>query len=308
MGDKTIKPPNEMSFLDHLEELRWHLIRSTLAIVIIGCVAFLMKDFIFDTVIFGPKKMDFPTYRVFCHIATFLGFESAFCADKLPFTIQSRLMSGQFSAHIWTSIWAGFIVGFPYVLYEVWKFISPGLYEKERKNSRGFILVASFLFFLGVLFGYYVVAPLSINFLGTYQVSSEVTNEFDLASYISTIRTSVIACGILFELPIIIYFLTKVGLVTPELMKKYRKIALVIVLILSAVITPPDVTSQIIVAFPVLILYQVSIGISKRVLKNEAKRERKAAEKAKAEKAKAEKARAAAQAKADKENTDITPK
>ncbi len=291
MGEKTTTPPNEMSFLDHLEELRWHLIRSTLAIVIIGCVAFLMKDFIFDTIIFGPKKMDFPTYRVFCEIATLLGFESAFCADKLPFTIQSRLMSGQFSAHIWTSIWAGFIIGFPYVLYEVWKFISPGLYEKERKNSRGFILVASFLFFMGVLFGYYIVAPLSINFLGTYQVSSEVTNEFDLASYISTIRTSVIACGILFELPIIIYFLTKVGLVTPEIMKKYRKIALVIVLILSAVITPPDVTSQIIVAFPVLILYQVSIGISKRVLKNEAKRERKAAEKAKAEKAKAEKAR-----------------
>ncbi|MGK0494830.1 MAG: sec-independent protein translocase protein TatC [Maribacter sp.] len=280
-----------MSFLDHLEELRWHLIRSTLAIVIIGSVAFLMKDFIFDTIIFGPKKMDFPTYRLFCEIATFLGFDSAFCADKLPFTIQSRLMSGQFSAHIWTSIWAGFIVGFPYVLYEVWKFISPGLYEKERKNSRGFILVASFLFFLGVLFGYYVVAPLSINFLGTYQVSSEVTNEFDLASYISTIRTSVIACGILFELPIVIYFLTKVGLVTPEIMKKYRKIALVIVLILSAVITPPDVTSQIIVAIPVLILYQVSIYISKQVLKNEAKRERRAAEKVKTEKEKAEKAR-----------------
>ncbi len=280
MGEKTTTPPNEMSFLDHLEELRWHLIRSTLAIVIIGSVAFLMKDFIFDTVIFGPKKMDFPTYRLFCDIATFLGFDSAFCADKLPFTIQSRLMSGQFSAHIWTSIWAGFIVGFPYVLYEVWKFISPGLYEKERNNSRGFILVASFLFFLGVLFGYYVVAPLSINFLGTYQVSSEVTNEFDLASYISTVRTSVIACGILFELPIIIYFLTKVGLVTPEIMKKYRKIALVIVLILSAVITPPDVTSQIIVAIPVLILYQVSIYISKRVLKNEAKKARKA-EKAK---------------------------
>jgi sec-independent protein translocase protein TatC len=281
MGDKTTTPPNEMSFLDHLEELRWHLIRSTLAIILVGSVAFLMKDFIFDTIIFGPKKMDFPTYRLFCDIATFLGFESAFCAEKLPFTIQSRLMSGQFSAHIWTSIWAGFIIGFPYVLYEVWKFISPGLYEKERKNSRGFILIASFLFFLGVLFGYYIVAPLSINFLGTYQVSSEVTNEFDLASYISTIRASVIACGILFELPIIIYFLTKVGLVTPEIMKKYRKIALVVVLILSAVITPPDVASQIIVAIPVLILYQVSIHISRRVLKNEAKKARKA-EKAKA--------------------------
>lgn len=281
MGDKSITPPNEMSFLDHLEELRWHLIRSTLAIVIIGVAAFMFRGFIFDTVIFGPKKMDFPTYRLFCDIATFLGFESAFCADKLPFTIQSRLMSGQFSAHIWTSIWAGFIIGFPYVLYEMWKFISPGLYEKERKNSRGFILIASLLFFMGVLFGYYVVAPLSINFLGTYQVSAEVTNEFDLASYISTVRASVIACGILFELPIIIFFLTKVGLVTPEIMKKYRKIALVIVLILSAVITPPDVASQIIVAIPVLILYQVSIHISKRVLKSEAKKARKA-EKAKA--------------------------
>ena len=281
MGDKSITPPNEMSFLDHLEELRWHLIRSTLAIVIIGVAAFMFRGFIFDTVIFGPKKMDFPTYRLFCDIATFLGFDSAFCADKLPFTIQSRLMSGQFSAHIWTSIWAGFIIGFPYVLYEMWKFISPGLYEKERKNSRGFILIASLLFFMGVLFGYYVVAPLSINFLGTYQVSAEVTNEFDLASYISTVRTSVIACGILFELPIIIFFLTKVGLVTPEIMKKYRKIALVIVLILAAVITPPDVTSQIIVAIPVLILYQVSIYISGRVIKNELKRAQKA-EKAKA--------------------------
>ncbi len=283
MGDKSITPPNEMSFLDHLEELRWHLIRSTLAIVIVGVAAFMFRGFIFDTVIFGPKKMDFPTYRLFCDIATFLGFDSAFCAEKLPFTIQSRLMSGQFSAHIWTSIWAGFIIGFPYVLYEMWKFISPGLYEKERKNSRGFILIASLLFFMGVLFGYYVVAPLSINFLGTYQVSAEVTNEFDLASYISTVRASVIACGILFELPIIIFFLTKVGLVTPEIMKKYRKIALVIVLILSAVITPPDVASQIIVAIPVLILYQVSIYISKRVLKSEAKKARKA-EKAKAKK------------------------
>lgn len=281
MAKTETKRPNEMSFLDHLEELRWHLIRSTFAIVLIGIVAFLMRSFIFDTVIFGPSKMDFPTYRLFCHIATFFGIESAFCAESLPFTIQSRLMGGQFSAHIWTSIWAGFIVGFPYVLYEVWKFISPGLLEKERKNSRGFILIASFLFFLGVLFGYYVVAPLSINFLGTYQVSELVLNEFDIGSYIAAVRSSVIACGILFELPIIIYFLTKVGLITPEIMKKYRKIALVIVLILSAVITPPDVTSQIIVAVPVLILYQFSIYISKMVLKREAKEEAKLASKLK---------------------------
>ncbi|MGA9238422.1 twin-arginine translocase subunit TatC [Robiginitalea sp.] len=272
------KNPNEMSFLDHLEVLRWHLIRSTVAIVLIGMVAFLMKDFIFDTVIFGPKKMSFPTYRLFCDIATRMGLESAFCADSLPFTIQNRTMAGQFSAHIWTSIWAGFIIGFPYLLYEMWKFISPGLYENERKNSRGFILIASLLFFMGVLFGYYVVAPLSINFLGTYQVSKEVLNEIDISSFISTVRASVIACGIMFELPIIIYFLTKVGLVTPEVLTKYRKIAMVLVLILSAIITPPDVASQIIVAVPVLILYQISIFISGRVLKNQARKEKMEAE------------------------------
>ncbi|MBC2840007.1 twin-arginine translocase subunit TatC [Robiginitalea sp. SC105] len=271
---KTRKDPNEMSFLDHLEELRWHLIRSTLAIVVLGVVAFLMKDFIFDTVIFGPKKMTFPTYRLFCNIATRMGLESAFCADSLPFTIQNRTMAGQFSAHIWTSIWAGFIVGFPYVLYELWRFISPGLYEKERRHSRGFILVASALFFMGVLFGYYVVAPLSINFLGTYQVSKEVLNEIDISSFISTVRAAVIACGLMFELPIIIYFLTRVGLVTPEVLRKYRKIALVIVLIVSAVITPPDVASQIIVAVPVLVLYQISIYISSVVLKRQAKAEK----------------------------------
>lgn len=267
--------PNEMSFLDHLEELRWHLIRSTIAIVLIGSVAFLMKGFIFDTVLFGPSQMNFPTYRMFCNIATSLGFDSAFCADKLPFTIQSRQMGAQFSMHIWTSIWAGVIVGFPYILYELWKFISPGLHDNERKNSRGFIFIASLLFFLGVLFGYYVVAPLSINFLGTYVVSELVLNEFDIDSYIGTIKTAVLACGVLFELPIVIYFLTKVGLVTPEILKKYRKIALVVVLILSAVITPPDVTSQIIVAIPVIILYQVSIYISKIVLKREAKKAKK---------------------------------
>ncbi|EWH13469.1 Sec-independent protein translocase subunit TatC [Cellulophaga geojensis KL-A] len=269
---KSKKNPDEMSFLDHLEELRWHLIRSTLAVVIIGIVAFAMKEFIFDTVLLGPKKMDFPTYKFFCSIATYFGMESSFCADTLPFTIQSRTMAGQFSAHIWTSIWAGFILGFPYILYEMWRFISPGLYEKERKNSKGFIFAASFLFFSGVLFGYYIVTPFSINFLGTYQVSKEVLNEFDLSSFISTVKASVIACGIMFELPIIIYFLTKVGLVTPEVLKKHRKIALVVVLIVAAVITPPDVASQIVVTIPVLILYQISIYISKRVLKNEAKK------------------------------------
>lgn len=267
---------NEMSFLDHLEELRWHLIRSTAAIVIIACVAFLFRGFIFDTIIFGPKHMSFPTYKFFCKLATYINIDSDFCADELPFIIQSRTMAGQFSAHIWTSIWAGFIIAFPYVIYEFWKFISPGLYEKERKNSRGFILVASFLFFLGVLFGYYVVAPLSINFLGTYQVSAEVQNQFDIGDYISKLRIAVIASGLVFELPIIIFFLTKIGLVTPTILKKYRKMALVVVLVVSAIITPPDIASQVVVSIPILILYQASIYISAYVLRQEAKKEMKA--------------------------------
>jgi len=279
MAKKNTKSPDEMSFLDHLEELRWHLIRSTLAVVIIGCLAFIFSRFIFDVIIFAPSRMDFPTYKFFCKAATYIGIVSDFCKDKLPFTIQSRTMSGQFSADIWTSIWAGFIISFPYVLYELWKFISPGLHDNERKNSKGFIFIASLLFFMGVIFGYYVVAPLSINFLGTYQVSELVLNEFDLDSYIGTIKAAVIACGVLFELPIIVFFLTKVGIVTPEILKKYRKIALVVVLILCAVITPPDVASQIIVAVPVMVLYQVSIYISGYVLRKEAKKERKAREK-----------------------------
>ncbi|MGY8914411.1 MAG: twin-arginine translocase subunit TatC [Flavobacteriales bacterium] len=264
-----------MSFLDHLEELRWHLIRSTIAVVLIGMVAFIMKDFIFDTVIFGPKQPDFPTYKLFCHLSKMLGFSEAFCGTEPLFRIQSREMAGQFSAHIWTSIWAGFILGFPYILYEMWKFISPGLYSKEKNNARGFIFIASMLFFTGVLFGYYVVAPLSINFLGGYQVSKEVFNDIDLGSYIATVRAAVIACGLVFELPIIIYFLTKIGLVTPEILKKYRKISLVVVLIVSAVITPPDVASQIVVAIPILVLYQVSIYISGYVIRQEAKKNKK---------------------------------
>ena len=178
-------------------------------------------------------------------------------------------MAGQFSAHIWTSIWAGVILAFPYVLYEVWKFISPALYENERKLARGFILTASLLFFIGVLFGYYLITPLSVNFLGSYSVSPEVRNQIDLNSYISVVRSSVISCGIIFELPIVVYFLTKLGVITPAFMRKYRRHAVIVVLIIAAIITPPDVVSQIIVSIPIMLLYEISIFISAYVLKKE---------------------------------------
>ncbi|MFC5195490.1 MULTISPECIES: twin-arginine translocase subunit TatC [Bizionia] len=272
MAKKSI---NEMSFLDHLEDLRWHLIRATFAILIAGSFAFLLSDFIFETIIFGPKRMSFPTYQWLCKASQFIGIETTFCLEEFPFRIQNRTMAGQFSAHIWTSIYAGLIIAFPYVVYQFWKFISPGLNPNERKHSRGFIIVTSILFFIGVLFGYYIVTPLSINFLGTYTVSSEISNEIDLSSYIALVRSSSLASGLVFELPIVIYFLTKIGLVTPQILKKYRKFALVIVLIISAIITPPDIASQVIVAIPILLLYQISIYISKIVVRNQARQAKK---------------------------------
>ena len=270
---KKAKSSNdEMSFLDHLEDLRWHLIRASLAIVIAGTIAFLAKGFIFDVLLFGPRNADFWTYDVLCRFSTYMGVDSGFCFDEMPFRIQSRTMGGQFSAHIWVSITAGFVIAFPYVIYEFWKFVAPAMKDTEKRNSKGFIFISSVLFFLGVLFGYYLVTPLSINFLGKYQVSDDVFNDFDLSSYISLVRASVLASGLIFELPIVIYFLTKVGVLTPDFLIKYRKYALVIVLIFSAIITPPDIASQIIVAIPVLILYEVSIVISRIVYRKEAKK------------------------------------
>ncbi|MCB4799727.1 twin-arginine translocase subunit TatC [Neotamlana laminarinivorans] len=262
---------NEMSFLDHLEDLRWHLIRICIAVVIVATLAFIFSRFIFDDIIFAPLKMSFPTYDFLCEIATFIGVDTTFCAEEIPMIIQNRTMAGQFSADIWTAILAGFVISFPYIIYQLWHFISPGLHDNERKHSRGFIIISSLLFFLGVLFGYYIVTPLSINFLANYSVSEVVDNQIDISSYVALVRSSALASGLIFELPIIIYFLTKVGLVTPEILKTYRKYALVVVLILSAIITPPDIASQVIVAIPILILYQVSIYISKIVVKNQKK-------------------------------------
>jgi sec-independent protein translocase protein TatC len=266
---------NEMSFLDHLEDLRWHIIRSLVAVVAAGLIAFLFKGFIFDVILFGPKSADFPTYHILCELSKFFNLDQSFCFDELPFKIQSRKVATQFSAHMWTSFTAGFIVAFPYVIYQVWSFISPGLYRKERRYARWFIFMTSALFFIGVLFGYYIISPLSIRFLGSYQVSEVVNNEFDLESYIGLVKTSVLASGLMFELPIIIYFLAKFGLVTPDFLKQNRKYAFVLILILSAIITPPDIASQFIVSIPVVILYELSIVITKIIYKRQLKKQMK---------------------------------
>ena len=260
----------EMSFMDHLEEVRWLLIRSTIAIVVIASACYFIDDFIFDTIIFGPKSPDFVTYKFFCELTHFFGVDDKYaCATEFNFTILNTEVGGQFSIYLWTLISAGFILGFPYILYEVWRFISPALYQKERKNAKQFIFVSSILFFIGVLFGYFVIVPLSINFFGTFNVTDTIENKFSVDSYISMVKTSVIASGLVFELPIIIYFLAKLGLVDAAFLQKYRKFAIVIILIVAAIVTPPDIPSQIVVSIPILLLYEVSIWIAVAVYKKE---------------------------------------
>lgn len=261
-----------MSFLDHLEELRWHLIRSIASILVFSIAAFLSKGLIWDTIILGPSKPDFWTYRVMCQLGEKIGF-GGFCIEELPFIIQSRQMTGQFTMHILSSVVIGLLCAFPYAFWEMWRFIRPGLYDTEQKLSQGATFFVSLLFATGVLFGYFVVAPLAVNFLANYQVADSILNEFDIISYVTTVATLVLACGLMFQLPIVVFFLTKAGLVTPELMKAYRRHAIVVILIVGAIITPPDPISQILMAFPLILLYQISIFISKMVLRNSEKTE-----------------------------------
>jgi sec-independent protein translocase protein TatC len=261
----------EMSFVDHLEELRWHIIRSVASILVFATAAFLAKSFVFHDIILAPSRTDFLSYRMMCEIGQKFG-SSALCIEDLGFTIQSRQMSGQFSMHIMVSLIIGLALAFPYAFWEIWRFVKPGLYPQEQQNSRGAVFWVSILFAMGLLFGYYVVAPISINFLAGYQVDPSIINEFDLSSYISTLTTLCLACAFMFELPVIVYFFTKAGLLSPEIMKLYRRHAIIGILILSAIITPPDVISQLLISFPLIVLYEVSISVSRGIIKRDLKR------------------------------------
>ncbi|CAL2102954.1 twin-arginine translocase subunit TatC [Tenacibaculum sp. 190130A14a] len=261
----------EMSFLDHLEELRWHLVRSFAAIFVIAIVVFINIEFVFNEVLLAHLKPDFATYRFFCEVFSSLGIESSFCNIKFKQTLQALNPTQQLMTGIWSSLILGFVVAFPYVLWEMWRFISPGLHESERKKSRGFIFISSLLFFLGALFSYYVILPMSVYFFYNFSIGDAIVNNFKLEAYVSLITNTLLGVSVFFELPIIIFFLSKIGLVTPQFLKKYRKHALVLVLILSAIITPPDVASQVIVTVPIMILYEISIHISSIVIKKQQK-------------------------------------
>lgn len=258
-----------MSFLDHLEQLRWHLLRSVAAILVFTVIAFLAKSIVFGQIILGPSRVDFFTYRMLCKLAEIFN-TPVLCINELNFIIQSRQMTGQFSMHITSSLVVGIIASFPYIFWEVWRFISPGLYAKERQAARGAVFFVSLLFFLGTLFGYYILTPISVNFLANYQLDSSIANEFDITSYVGTLSMLVLASAIMFQLPMVIYFLSMSGLVSAAMLKAYRRHSIVVILILAAVITPPDVISQILIAMPILVLYEAGIQIAKRLEKKRA--------------------------------------
>ncbi len=261
------KPDNAntvMSFWKHLEELRGHLIRSAVAVVGMAILAFINRDLLFNNVILAPKEPYFFTNRLFCHLSQTLNIP-ALCINANPVRIINIDMAGQFTTHVVTSLIAGLLVAVPYVIWEIWRFIRPGLNPGERAHSRGAVLITSGLFLTGVFFAYFLIVPLSVNFLGSYQVSGLVENQIALRSYISTITTITLATGLVFELPVFVYFLSKAGIVTPGMMKKNRKMAFILILVLSAIITPPDVFSQIMVGIPLFVLYEFSIRISARI-------------------------------------------
>lgn len=268
------KNKEQMSFMDHLEDLRWMLIRSTVAILVMATASYFFIDFIFNTIIFGPSDPNFIVYEWYCEMIKSLGLDSTTaCSTTFAFSIQNTEVGGQFSIFLWTCISSGFVLAIPYILWELWKFISPALYEKERKSAGSFVIISSLLFFIGALFGYFIIIPLSVNFFGTFIATDLIKNDFNVDSYISMIKMSIIASGIVFEIPIIIYFLAKFGLVTGDFLRKYRKIAIVIILIIAAIVTPPDIPSQVIVSIPILLLYEISIFIADRLTKKRLKNE-----------------------------------
>jgi sec-independent protein translocase protein TatC len=254
----------QMTFWQHLNELRWVLLRSVIVILILSIVAFIYKDVIFDKIIFAPKNNDFITNRFFCRIADWLSIEGL-CFENAHIKLINTNLSGQFMTHMYVSMIAGLIAGSPYVFWELWRFIKPALYEKERKHTRGAVFIISLLFWTGIIFSYYIIVPLMINFLGTYQVSSSVENLINLNSYISSVTSMVFSVGVVFELPVIVFVLAKVGLITDKFMKKNRKFAIVIILTIAAIITPStDMFSQILVSLPLFVLYEASIIIAKK--------------------------------------------
>jgi sec-independent protein translocase protein TatC len=260
----------DMSFLEHLEELRRRLFWSVVSVIVGIIVIVIYHEFVIDEVIMGPRKADFITYRAFCQWSQMIGMGNQLCLDPPRLVLQSTTMSGNMNADIMVCVVGGIILAFPFIVWQLWGFIRPGLKEKERNSVRGVVFYVSLLFFAGVAFGYFLLAPLSIQFLGNYTFA-DVQNNPTLLSYLKLTTSLVFGTGLVFQLPVVIYFLSRIGLVTADFLRKYRKHAFVVNLILAAIVTPPDVTSQLLVSLPILLLYEISIVVAARAEKRSEK-------------------------------------
>lgn len=263
----------EMSFFDHLEELRWHLVRSAFAIVIVSIFGFIFTDWILTNVIFGPTQPNFPTYSWMCKLSHALNMGDKLCLVPPEIKFQNTKMAGQITLQFKLAFMLGLIGAFPYIIYEFWRFIRPALKDNEAKGSKGIIFWISLQFLLGIAFSYFLIAPFMINFLASYTVSSVIKNDFFIDDYFGLMSQIILGMGCLFEMPILVFFLTKLGLLTPDFMRTYRRHAIVVILILAAIITPPDVLDQLLVFVPLYLLYEISILISARTYKAKEKKE-----------------------------------
>lgn len=267
----------EMSFLDHLEVLRWHIVRSAIVLVVIAFIVFFKIDWVFDNIIYAPARKDFITYTGLCNLGHRLHLGDGLCMPPVDIPLQGNSVSGPFMSAITISFMGALIIAFPYLFWELWRFVKPALSQKELKYARGSIGWVSLCFFTGGAFGYYLLAPFTFNFLANFQLGTLGVYKYlpTLDDFIETLTDIILGCGIAFELPILAYVFSKLGIITPKFLKDYRKYAYVIILIVAAVITPsPDWTSQTIVAVPLIILYEISIFISKSVDKQRVKAEK----------------------------------
>ena len=264
---------SEMSFFDHIDVLRKHLIRAVGVIALFICGAFYYTDFIFNSIIMGPKNPQFWTYRMMCKLVEkYPSIGQDFCITKIDAKIINTEMAGQFTLQLNSCVMVGIILGIPYLLFELWLFIKPALHDKEKKSASGFVFFASFLFFTGIMFGYFIICPLSVNFLTNFTVSPEIQNTFTIDSYLSSVMTLTLGSGVIFQLPVIIYILSKMGIMTPAFMRASRRYSTVIILIVAAVVTPTaDPYTMLIVAMPLFLLYELSIYISANIEKKKNK-------------------------------------
>lgn len=263
----------EMTFVEHLDALRIHLFRCAIAIAIGAVFIAIYNDFIIQRILLGPTRADFPTYTYLCRLSNYLGFGNKFCMKEIHLEMQSTTLTGQFDVYLDVIVIGGIVIAFPYILYQFWQFVKPALNTKELNNTRGVIFWVSLLFFIGIFFGYFILSPYTVNFFANFSLGNNIKNIPTISSYFNTVLPLTLGCGLAFQLPLILFFLAKIGIVSATSLKNFRKYAILIIVVITGIICPPDMFSQIICSVPLVVLYEVGILVCRGVEKKEIKKE-----------------------------------